>query len=559
MFGLAPQMPVLGMGAPVSAPDSSDSGLAEHAATVQWVLHMFGFRNSKASQNPGPTHDELLRRQGGTTYPGEKIAWTPCGASANKPLECSSIEVPMDHFGKNSGDKKFTIPLIRLRGKNAKKNVLWNPGGPGGSGIQGLAEVGVLLNMIIGDEFNIISFDPRAVESSSPPGKCYASVNLRNAAETYLPKENIEHDAAATKAWAQSFVKGCASNMGEYASYINTPQTAADMNSIIDAVGQKNMYFWGHSYGSTLGQTYATMFPERAERIVVDGITNQFEWYGKALPSMDWEDAEQSLKGFFEECIKAGSRCPLSSQAKSADALEKKVLAWFETLRAKPISVYVDKDKFGQLNYFDFWFSGVFASTYNSLLWPTLASNLNDAMNGNATAAWLAYSAVGPFVPINEAIYFVRFNDGATGGNFWPSSLSDLNSMLKQYYKISKFLFTTNRFWYAKASWNIPKTHNYKPRKGVKTKHPLLVLSARYDPVCSLASARTARDSFVDSRLVYVDAYGHCSLNTVSSCAQKYTRDYFTNGTLPDKDVNCGKQDIDYFAAPDAAAAGKKQ
>ena len=35
--------------------------------------------------------------------------------------------------------------------------------------------------------------------------------------------------------------------MGEHGKYINTPQTAADMNSILDAIGQQKMYYWGFS------------------------------------------------------------------------------------------------------------------------------------------------------------------------------------------------------------------------------------------------------------------------------------------------------------------------
>jgi hypothetical protein len=69
-------------------------------------------------------HNDQLR------YAGEKIAWTACGDVAGRPVECSSIDVPMDHFNAtNSGDKTFSVPLIRMRGKNATQNLLLNPGG----------------------------------------------------------------------------------------------------------------------------------------------------------------------------------------------------------------------------------------------------------------------------------------------------------------------------------------------------------------------------------------------------------------------------------------------
>src|SRR5438552_3559307 len=70
------------------------------------------------------------------TYEGESIKWESCGELNDHALECSSIDVPMDQFNAtNSGNKTFSIPLIRMRGKNATQNILLNPGGPGGSGV----------------------------------------------------------------------------------------------------------------------------------------------------------------------------------------------------------------------------------------------------------------------------------------------------------------------------------------------------------------------------------------------------------------------------------------
>ena len=46
-------------------------------------------------------------------------------------------------------------------------------------------------------------------------------------------------DSPKVYAWAHNFVRACAETMGEYAKYLNTPQSAADMNSILDALGQR--------------------------------------------------------------------------------------------------------------------------------------------------------------------------------------------------------------------------------------------------------------------------------------------------------------------------------
>lgn len=76
---------------------------------------------------PAPTCSHAVQEH---IYVGEKISWKPCGDVSGRPVECSNIDVPMDQFNATaSGDKTFNISLIRMRGKDATKNLLLNPGG----------------------------------------------------------------------------------------------------------------------------------------------------------------------------------------------------------------------------------------------------------------------------------------------------------------------------------------------------------------------------------------------------------------------------------------------
>jgi pimeloyl-ACP methyl ester carboxylesterase len=111
-------------------------------------------------------------------YSGEHITWEPCGDLHSRPLECSSIEVPIDQFATEKPDsatnpKGFTIPLIRLRSKNATQNLLLNPGGPGASGFEFLYRRGDQLKSILGEGFHLLIFNPRGVNNSTPTASCY--------------------------------------------------------------------------------------------------------------------------------------------------------------------------------------------------------------------------------------------------------------------------------------------------------------------------------------------------------------------------------------------------
>ncbi|KAL2827788.1 Alpha/Beta hydrolase protein [Aspergillus cavernicola] len=499
--------------------------------------------SSRSTILPTLNHSRSLK------YPGENIQWSPCGDLKGNPLECSSINVPMDQFNpENSPCKTFTIPLIRMRGSNATKNILLNPGGPGGGGFDLLYRRGDLLKTIIGDGFHLLSFDPRGVNSSTPMASCYPNKNTRQELSR-VRSLNPQLDNSEIYAWAQNFVKACSDTMGEHATYLNTPQTASDMNSILDALGQKDMIYWGFSYGSLLGQTYAAMYPERSKRIIIDGVVNQFEWYEGLFEAQAFADTDKVLDGFFDECIKTGPRnCPLASLAPSSKTdLRDTVLLFTQTLQDQPIPVYINNSAFGLLDYSKVWYTGVLESLYKPALWPSLASNLLALLQDNATPAFLAYGITDLRTAWgHEANEFITLNDGLAGPTHWPQDRQSLVDKITPLLNNSLFGPAHNRLYYIRQQWRIPMTHTYRPRRNVQTRHPLLILSTTYDPVTPLRAARDANHAFDGSRIVEVNGYGHCSVAVPSLCIVRYVRGYLYEGRLPENYAYC---DVDspYF------------
>ncbi|KAL6893037.1 alpha/beta-hydrolase [Trichoderma longibrachiatum] len=506
-------------------------------------------------------------KDGAVTYPGEKISWTPCGNATGHLLECSTMKVPMDQFDhKNSGNKTFDLSMIRIRGHNTtecSKNILYNPGGPGASGVGSFYGLSSELISVVGEDFNIIAFDPRGINGSTPLGSCYATKSIRTGMSN-IPLDNLLTDAPFMGGWAPNFAKTCAQTSGEHGKYINTPQVAADMNSILDAIGQEDMWFWGQSYGTLIGQTYAGLFPNRTARMVIDGVVDQFEWYNSTLPWKDYQDGKRVFWGFFDECVKAGEdACPLAVLSKNPDVLNKMVEDFGTKIKYNELTVYIDETHFGTVNYAYMWYTVILPSLYKSMAWQPLGIALLDAMVGNATMAFEVYGGAQSYstgITPWEAIYFYRLNDGASGKEFWPQTNQEMIKTLEPFYVMNPFMYAANSFYWAKAHWVIPKTHSYVPKEGVKTKHPLLVMSNQYDPVCSLDSAKTALTSFADARLVTLDAYGHCTFYQESACADSYVKEYFASGALPAQDVTC-KVGADQYFPPlklDGAAVHKR-
>lgn len=493
-----------------------------------------------------PHHHKDIRK-----YPGEHLTWKYCDTNDDIDLECSSIQVPLDHFNTTSSNKTFTLPLIRIRGETAKQNILLNPGGPGGSGVEFIYRMGKRLKGIVGEDFHLLGFDPRGVNGSQPAALCYPDNDTRMKRSPLCAADPIR-DSAELYGWSQNLALACKETTGEHGLYTNTPQTAADMNSILDAVGQGSMYYWGFSYGTLLGQTYATMFPERSKRVIIDGVADVFDWYDELISLTAFADSENALAGYFDECIKAGDACALSSFAKDKDDLQEKVMNVVGNLKKDPINVYVNNRVYGTLDHRTMLYSIFRVLHKPGEQWYTLAENLAHLLRGNATAAFLAYKEQDWFASeMEDHEATIQFNDARSGKQHWPQGREELLYAFKPY--LNKSLFGSFAFegYYAQAAWSIPQTHTFKTREKVDTKHPLLVLSTTYDPVTPLTSARVARKTFQGSKIVEVKGYGHCSLAVESECLKERVRAFLNDGILPDEDVQCDVDgEFEYFKKP---------
>lgn len=98
------------------------------------------------------------------------------------------------------------------------------------------------LNKLIGEGFHLLSFDPRGVSRSIPKAVYYPS-NSERAAAFASNLWNLKYQAGAIYTKAENKAKTCEDMISEYRKYISTPQITADMNSILNTIGQQKMYY----------------------------------------------------------------------------------------------------------------------------------------------------------------------------------------------------------------------------------------------------------------------------------------------------------------------------
>ena len=280
--------------------------------------------------------------------------------------------------------------------------------------------------------------------------------------------------------------------------------------------------------------------------MVIDGVSNQDEWYNSFLFEEEYIDTDTIFTGFVEECFKAGGACPLNSikgeHFKSAGQLESYIGDFLRALDEEPIPVYLNSTNYGAITRRNLVSNGIFYALYKPNTWPLLAKNLAELLNGNTTAAYNAYSEswVLKYI-VDDSTTFIGLNDNRKTGQDAPvHGIAPIRNHTISTPEIS-FLLSTYKVSdiYDRASWSIPTTHDFYPRyhpefPRIRTAEPILVLSTAWDPVCPLVSAKKAQDSFEGARLVEQKSYGHCTLSMPSLCTAKHLRQYLNEGILPE-------------------------
>ncbi|MEU6772259.1 alpha/beta hydrolase [Streptomyces sp. NPDC046759] len=202
-------------------------------------------------------------------FENQKPAWHRCDTSQPAAFQCATIEVPLD-YGR-PGAKTVELAISRLRTSVPGKRhgaILFNPGGPGGEGLDMPVMMKDALPEKVREQYDLIGFDPRGVGRSSPLG-CGLTATEQNFERPYK-SETFGRDVK----WARTVADKCRARNGDRLPYFTTRNTARDMDVIRAVLGEKKISYLGYSYGTYLGAVYTQMFPQRTDRFVLDSAVD---------------------------------------------------------------------------------------------------------------------------------------------------------------------------------------------------------------------------------------------------------------------------------------------
>src|SRR3954468_8138940 len=218
----------------------------------------------------------LLASAGSASAAQDKIAWAKCHGG---PFECGTLQVPLD-YDQPSG-ATIGLGLTRLPATDPEHRIgslLVNPGGAGGPGAAFIVGVGPEpFPPDVRARYDLVGFDPRGINSSAAL-RCFG--NDRQWAPFFLPFAfPMNGDELEQRIAADHFLDdACARRGGAIAGHMATANVARDMDRLRAALGDARLHYYGVSYGSFLGDTYANMFPGRVGRLVIDGVLDPVAW-----------------------------------------------------------------------------------------------------------------------------------------------------------------------------------------------------------------------------------------------------------------------------------------
>jgi pimeloyl-ACP methyl ester carboxylesterase len=298
------------------------------------------------------------------------VTWTPCGN-----LQCGSVTAPLDYAHPQGAIIQIAVarhpadvPSQRIG------SLVINPGGPGGSGIDDLHNELSVLTAGVLQRFDIVSFDPRGVERSSP----VSCTGGGGSGSSGPPIDPVPTTPAAQQALLQndqSFATQCEQASGSILPFLGTVDTARDLDRMRAALGDAQLTFVGHSYGTLLGATYAELFPTHVRAMVLDGAIDP------ALSTVQYVkdqalSYESELHSFFAWCAAAGCAWHPTGDP-GADLLD-----LIQRSRSQALSTSAGGTA-GPSQLYDTLLAGLESQSS----WPSLARALAAAESGNGTPA----------------------------------------------------------------------------------------------------------------------------------------------------------------------------
>ncbi|WP_308166498.1 alpha/beta hydrolase [Actinomadura sp. NEAU-AAG7] len=450
------------------------------------------------------------------------IAWGKCEVTGpDDPMnkaECAQVPVPLDYRKPNG--RKISIAVSRFKHtdtKNYQGALFVNPGGPGAGGLAyapALARwLGGVGHAATAAKYDIIGFDPRGVGASKPALSCdpHYSDPIR---PDYVPGSAKEERAWIAK--SKKYAQDCAKRYGWLLPHMRSTDAARDVDTIRAALGQRKISWYGFSYGTYFGATYATLFPGRVHRMVLDGNVN---------PKTIWYDSQLEQDRAFEHNIKAWWAWTAKyDKVYHLGTTEKAVEARYYKARAEakkaPIGGRIGPDELDDI---------VLSAGYNTGYYIPFAEALSRWVNGRDASGLLDWLSEG-----GDDNEFAVYNAVQAADAKWPRNWSKWHDDAARLYKQGYRFNTWSNVWFNAPVAFWPFQGGPALRLNGRNAPGMLLVQSTEDAATPVAGGLEMHKVFPRSRLVFeVGGKTHANTLNGNACLDDKVAAYLDTGWLP--------------------------
>ncbi|MBD3916147.1 alpha/beta hydrolase [Nocardioides hwasunensis] len=459
------------------------------------------------------------------------IAWGRCRDAflRSSGARCGMLTVPLDHADPTGPTIRLAVSRVAHTGRTYRGVMFTNPGGPGGSGTF-LAAYGQFVPGTVARTYDWIGVDPRGVGASRPALTCDVRIaEIGTRPPSYYPTSDAILDQWLAK--SETYAADCgASRAAALLPHMRTTDTVADLEVLREALGAEQVSFYGFSYGTYLAQVYATLHPDRIDKLVLDGVLD---------PRGVWFDSQQQQNRAFEKAM--GQFWTWAARAnrtyrlgRTGARVEKTYYRVLQRVTRKPVNG-VGGPEVADLT---------LSAGYSRSSWPDVASMLSEvATKGTARRLRKAYTSGYPTTRRGDNGYATYLATLCTDAP-WPT---DLDALLADYagQDRSRHFFTWPNAWYNGPCRTWPAAPG-TPVDVATSDQQALLISETFDGATPFAGALEVRRRFGGASLIEgVGGTTHAGSLSGIACVDDRIAAYLASGRLPKRrsgdrsDVRC--------------------
>ena len=441
-------------------------------------------------------------------FQNQELKWQNCYGN----FECSTLLVPVD-YDKITTDV-FHLKVIRFKATDQRQKLgalIVNPGGPGASAFDYAYNAENIVSAVIRQKYDIVGFDQRGVGQSDPI-RCLTDKETDEMLAGPMIADTPENQRKMIKN-AKLFASKCKKAAGNKLTHLSTLESAKDMELLRLALNEPKVNYLGKSYGTYLGTLYASLYPTKVGKMILDGAID---------PSISIQEQNLAQANGFELALNQ-----FLAENKFSKVM---ILDLFKKLRIEPLWTKTERKLNDSLAIL-----GIASALYDDVTgWPKLARALNQALLGDGSLLLELSDEYSGRSQTGK--YFSNENDIAPIISCldWPNSFETVPN-ITTYQKFvtvapifGPFLAANGIF----CKYLLPNVIHINSNLNIQVTSRVMIIGTTRDPATPNDWAVALYKKFHGSIFLTLEADGHTGQGRGFSCVDKKVDFYLLNSKI---------------------------